>query len=64
MISTGLVPVSFALTGPAAALFGPETTLVGAALLGAVLMSSLLFVRGVRDPERQGFQAAGEGASA
>lgn len=64
MISTGLVPVSFALTGPAAELLGPETTMIGAALLGAVLMSSLLFVRGVRDPEREGFQAASEGASA
>jgi uncharacterized membrane protein len=64
MISTGLVPVSFALTGPAAELLGPETTMIGAALLGAVLMSSLLFVRGVRDPDRQGFRAAGEGASA
>jgi Na+/melibiose symporter-like transporter len=53
MISTGLVPVSFALTGPAAALFGPERTMIGAALLGAVLMSSLLFVPGVRDPERR-----------
>jgi len=52
LVSTGLVPVSFALTGPAAALFGPETTMVGAALLGGVLMSALLFVPGVRDPER------------
>ncbi len=52
LVSTGLVPISFALTGPAAGLFGPETTIVGAALLGAVLMSALLFVPGVRDPER------------
>ena len=52
LVSTGLVPISFALTGPAAGLFGPEATIVGAALLGAVLMSSLLFVPGVRDPER------------
>jgi hypothetical protein len=52
LVSTGLVPLSFALTGPAAGLFGPETTIIGAGLLGAVLMSSLLFVRGVRDPER------------
>jgi MFS family permease len=53
MISTGLVPVSFALTGPVAELLGPERTMIGAALLGAVLMSSLLFVPGVRDPERR-----------
>jgi predicted MFS family arabinose efflux permease len=53
MISTGLVPVSFALTGPVAELLGPERTMIAAALLGAVLMSSLLFVPGVRDPERR-----------
>ena len=52
LVSTGLVPVSYALTGPAAGLFGPETTMVGAALVGAVLMFMLLFVPGVRDPER------------
>ncbi|MDQ3937765.1 MAG: MFS transporter [Chloroflexota bacterium] len=52
LVSTGLVPVSFALTGPAAAAFGADTTMVGAALLGAVFMGMLLFVPGVRDPER------------
>ena len=53
LVSTGLVPVSFALTGPVAALLGPELTMVGAALLGAVLMSMLMFVPGVRDIERE-----------
>jgi len=52
LVSTGLVPVSYALTGPAAGLFGPETTMVGAALVGAVFMFMLLFVPGVRDPDR------------
>jgi MFS family permease len=52
LVSTGLVPVSFALTGPAAEVLGPATTMVGAALLGALLMGMLLFVPGVRDPER------------
>lgn len=52
LVSTGLVPVSFALTGPAAEAFGAANTMVGAALLGAVLMGMLLFVPGVRDPER------------
>jgi DHA3 family tetracycline resistance protein-like MFS transporter len=58
MISTGLVPVSFALTGPVAELLGPERTMVGAAILGALLMSSLLFVPGVRDPERRPMRPA------
>lgn len=52
LVSTGLVPVSFALTGPAAAIFGPEETIIGTSLIGAVLMSALLFYPGVRDPER------------
>jgi MFS family permease len=53
LVSTGLVPVSFALTGPVSSVFGPEATIVGAALLAAVLMGGLLFYPGVRDPERQ-----------
>jgi DHA3 family tetracycline resistance protein-like MFS transporter len=52
MVSTGLVPVSFALTGPVAGVFGPTATMVGAGLLGAFLMGFLVFVPGVRDPER------------
>jgi hypothetical protein len=53
LVSTGLVPVSFALTGPVAGWLGPQATMVGGGLLGAVLMGMLLFVPGVRDPERQ-----------
>ena len=53
MVSTGLVPVSFALTGPVAELLGPGTTMIAAGLLGAVLMGALLFFPGVRDPERR-----------
>jgi DHA3 family tetracycline resistance protein-like MFS transporter len=55
LISLGLVPLSYAITGPLSAIFGPATTMVGAALIGSVLMVSLLFVRGVRDPERGDF---------
>ena len=52
LVSAGLVPVSFALTGPVAATIGPEQTLVVAGTAGAVLMGALLFAPGVRDPER------------
>jgi DHA3 family tetracycline resistance protein-like MFS transporter len=52
LMSIGLVPVSYALTGPVSAVLGPQTTLVAAGLLGAVFMGGLLFVPGVRDPER------------
>lgn len=52
LVSTGLVPVSFALTGPVAALLGPGPTMIAAGLVGSLLMGVLLFVPGVRDPER------------
>jgi MFS family permease len=52
LVSTGLVPVSFALTGPVAAALGPGTTMIGAGLVGAFFMGILLFFPGVRDPER------------
>ncbi|HYL40310.1 MAG TPA: hypothetical protein VET90_03285, partial [Candidatus Binatus sp.] len=52
LVSTGLVPVSYALTGPVAAVLGPESTVVWGGVLGALLMGGLLFVPGVRDPER------------
>jgi MFS family permease len=54
LVSTGLVPVSFALTGPVAAALGPSTTMIGAGLVGAFFMGILVFVPGVRDPERTG----------
>jgi DHA3 family tetracycline resistance protein-like MFS transporter len=52
LMSLGLVPVSYALTGPVSGVLGPDATLVVAGVLGAVLMGALLFVPGVRDPER------------
>jgi len=53
-ISTGLVPVSFALTGPVAAVFGVRTTLVGAGILGGIVTLGFLFLPGMRDIERTG----------
>jgi DHA3 family tetracycline resistance protein-like MFS transporter len=53
LMSTGLVPLSFALTGPVSELLGPGTTMVAGGLVGSVLMGGLLFWPGVRDPERQ-----------
>jgi len=52
LMSTGLIPVSFALTGPAAGVLGAGPTMVAGALLGGLLTIALLFVPGVRDPER------------
>ena len=53
-ISTGLVPVSFALTGPVAAVFGARHTLVGAGILGGIVTLGFLFLPGMRNVERAG----------
>ena len=53
LISIGLLPLSFALTGPVSALIGAQTTLVVAGLAGAAVTVAGLFVPGVRDVERQ-----------
>jgi DHA3 family tetracycline resistance protein-like MFS transporter len=52
MVSFGLVPVSFALAGPAAAAFGVEATMIGAGVLSGVVFLAFLAVPGVREPER------------
>jgi DHA3 family tetracycline resistance protein-like MFS transporter len=61
MLSTGLVPLSYALVGPVSAVLGPRTTMVAGALIGAVVMFALIVVPGVRDPERQPLPAPDSG---
>jgi DHA3 family tetracycline resistance protein-like MFS transporter len=62
LVSTALVPVSYALTGPVAGWIQPQATMVAGGLVGAVFMGGLLFWPGVRDPERQAAsQAEGDG---
>lgn len=51
LISIGLVPLSFALTGPAAAVFGVRETLVGAAVLGGIVTFAALWLPGMRAVE-------------
>jgi MFS family permease len=51
LISIGLLPISFALTAPAASLFGAQATLVGAGLIGGAVTLSALFLPGMRDIE-------------
>ena len=51
-VSMGLIPLSFAVTGPVAELLGARTTLGLSGLLGACTLV-FLFVPGVRDPERR-----------
>ena len=59
LISIGLLPVSYALTGPVSAAVGVRTTLLGAGLVGALVTFAPLLIRGVRrldhddgDPDR------------
>ncbi|HEY3209798.1 MAG TPA: MFS transporter [Actinomycetota bacterium] len=53
-ISIGLVPVSFAVTGPIASVLGARATLVWAGVLGGVITLAALFLPGMRDIERGG----------
>jgi hypothetical protein len=65
MISTMGVPLSFAITGPTAEAIGHDATLVWAGLLGGTITLVFMFVRGARDPERDGSVAlAGPPATA
>lgn len=54
LISTAGVPLSFALVGPAASVFGTDQTLIAAGVLGAGLTVAFMYVHGARDPERDG----------
>jgi MFS family permease len=48
LISIGLLPISFALTAPVAALLGARTTLIGAGVIGGVITLGALFLPGMR----------------
>jgi hypothetical protein len=48
LISIGLLPASFALTGPVSAAVGPRATLIGAGLIGGIVTFAGLLVPGVR----------------
>jgi MFS family permease len=54
LISIGLLPLSFAVTAPVAALVGVRATLIGAAAIGGVFTLGALFLPGMRDIEGTG----------
>jgi predicted MFS family arabinose efflux permease len=54
MISIAGVPLSFAVVGPAADIFGVDTTLVVAGVIGFLATIAFMFYPGARDPERDG----------
>jgi hypothetical protein len=51
LVSSALMPLSYALTPLAARALGVRTTLVGAGALGAGVTLGFLFVPGMRDPD-------------
>jgi MFS family permease len=51
-VSTSLVPISFALTGPVSGAIGVQTTLVLAGVIACTATLAFLYVPGVRDTER------------
>jgi MFS family permease len=51
LISIGLLPLSFALTGPVTGAIGAQTTLVGAGILGGIITFAALLLPGMRDVE-------------
>ena len=51
LISIGLLPLSFALTGPVSGAIGAQTTLIVAGVLGAVVTFSALLLPGMREVE-------------
>jgi MFS family permease len=48
LISIGLLPISFALTGPVSAAIGVRATLIGAGLIGAAVTLAALLAPGMR----------------
>ena len=52
-ISIGLLPLSFGLVGPVAAVIGARTTLVAAGVVGGLATFAFLFLPGMRDTERR-----------
>jgi MFS family permease len=53
LISVGLLPLSFALTGPVSGAIGAQATLIGAGLLGAIVTLAALWVPGMRVLEQR-----------
>jgi MFS family permease len=52
LVSIGLVPASFAITGPVAQVFGVRTTLLTGGLIGASTLVAFAVLPGTRRPDR------------
>jgi hypothetical protein len=54
LISTALLPISFALAGPIAGVLGAQTTLIASGAIGGCATLAFLFLPRMREPERAG----------
>jgi DHA3 family tetracycline resistance protein-like MFS transporter len=63
LISIGLLPASFALTGPISGAIGVRATLVGAGVIGGLVTFAALFIPGVRAVEGRRGQVGPPGPS-
>jgi hypothetical protein len=54
LVSSSLVPVSLAITGPIARVLGAGETMLAAGIIGALSTIVFLFLPRMRDPERDG----------
>jgi MFS family permease len=54
LLSTALVPLSFAITGPVAGWLGVEAVMLGAGILSSILTVAFFFLPGMRDTETPG----------
>jgi hypothetical protein len=50
-VSAALVPISFVLTGPVAGWVGASRTVLGAGIVGGLLLAALIALRPIRAPE-------------
>jgi DHA3 family tetracycline resistance protein-like MFS transporter len=57
LVSAGLVPVSFVVVGPVAGTVGSSATMLGAGLLGGVLLASIIALPPIREPESREYPA-------
>jgi DHA3 family tetracycline resistance protein-like MFS transporter len=53
LVSTGLVPVSFVITGPVAGAIGAGATMLGAGILGGLLLAVVMVLPPVLAPEEE-----------
>jgi MFS family permease len=54
LLWVGLLPVSYAITGPIAGAIGIDATLIGAGVLGGLITLAFMLVPGLYDTERDG----------